>query len=488
MSSELPHPSNQMQMMPSMYPPGYPPWMFMQPPVSGPAASGAPPWPPQPFPPTSYWGPNTTQAMSPPPVAQDPATDHYTVDSLRRIYSNEDASIEIERVKVQRRQPNIQFPAGPPGPPAIAFPGFPPNFPPPPVSDSRSLVPFIGPQPPPQRRPPPRKHRKNRLNNQLVPAQPQASAPYPLPYYPAPYFSYVPYPYPYPCFSYPWSPATTESPPAKSSTDMKNDNNERLRQRSLPASPDSQRLESGTPCSIRDSISPEACRPLSSNAPSQISLNTESQGTDLAPSDSVSVGGYRNDSSRNAHNTSKDTAWMVEMQKHLASIDDLSETGDRSSFTTAQTDVPSPPSRRNKPKIAPIATKTYEDNEDDKCSTVSDNSSKSLKNAFRDLENSASAFKTQVETKTTKRPAPVLPTTVISTNSEDVDRRSSVASFHSARNVSDVVVAETDSTEILIATDTATADEVHYFLCTAIICISSTLIYPTNIIIYPYMH
>lgn len=453
-------------------PQGYNPWMGPppHPMMPGPWMQ---PWPPGQYPGPQPWMP--TQSVQTIGNVEDPKADEYMVNSLRRIYSNEDSSIEIERVKVQRRQPNISSQGGPP---ALTFPGYPHPFRAGPGA-VQSMVPVAGPQLPPQRRPPPRKHRKNRLNNELVPAQQVHPNSY-APYYPPPYMPYMPYPYPYPypCFNYMWPPTSQSvSPEMKSWEDSeksKTEDSPRSQQRSLPASPDSQRLDSGTTRSIRDSITPESGRPLSPNAPSQVSQITESQATDIGPSDSVSVGGYCKGNKTGPFKSlaNRESDWMVEMQRNLANIDTSSEAGDRSSFTTAPSDIASPPSRRNKLKESFDPKKPGID-ADDAISTMTDKSESDINLAFKDLEQSVGYFKDEISKETSKPTQQPTSTSVAgstgtnATQSNEIrevrpadgDGRSSTTSFHSTRNASDIVVAETDSTDIFVATDTATADE-----------------------------
>lgn len=450
------------QYPPIMSPPSYNQWMNGPPPQPG-------QWPTQW--PTQWQGekfPSINQWMI--PSGENPMTsgtknaqNEYMVDSMRSIYGNENSSIEIERVKVQRRQPgpNMSF-SGLPRPPYITNP-------------SNAIVSTTRPELPPVRRPPPRKHRKNKLNNEVM----QANAPnnsYPYPCYPPPFMPYAPYPYPYPypCFNYMWPPQTQSWHPDNnpwqnsSSNEVKNIEHANEQHISQQAMPDSLGIKSGTP--TRDSMSPEIGRPFSPNAPSQISQITESQSTDIGPSDSVSVGGYR----KGGSSGTKSTDWIIDAQISMENREDSSEHGDKISFTTAPSDIPSPPSRRSKKKVNSMNSKSENNDDDEVQSIISDKSSSDLNDAFRSLEISVDIFKSQVsvdapENETTTAPVKTDEERNISrggrTENEigikivNRERQSSSSSFHSIKLSSDIMV-ETDSTDIIIATDTATADEV----------------------------
>ncbi|XP_018026896.1 uncharacterized protein LOC108682269 [Hyalella azteca] len=437
------------QLVPSMYPTCFPPWPMMPTTTSGgPVAT----WPPPPFSAISPWVNPHMQGLQVQPKSQP---DHYTVDSMRRIYSNEDASIEIERVKVQRRQQTVQMH---PESPVLAFQYFPQHFPQM-MGSTTGIFPGFEPVPVPIIRPPPRKHRKNQLSKQLVPSQAVVPTSFPQPGYPypAPYFPCIPcpYPYPYPYFGYPalQTHSTPEPSTSVSVSDTKKIQNDSIQKRSLPAHPSTKRLESGTPRVVSDSISTNADRPVSPNAPSQVSVTNESLSTDIAPSDSVSMVGYKKGNDRKVQDMDKDSNWMLEMQKHLASIDALSEDGDRSSFTTAHSEAPTPPVRRQRFKKSLKQVSIDDISETTIDTSIPEKSSTNLKTAFVDLETSVDAFRTEVSSEVNVVPAALPPIDPKTKPEDEVGRSSSVVSYHSARNVPDVIDDMRDTTESLIATD-----------------------------------
>ncbi|KAK8750515.1 hypothetical protein OTU49_014878 [Cherax quadricarinatus] len=407
-------------MMPQQYPAhfypmvGYQgppqPWFPAHPPSGAPTQwSWSPPMGyPAPTPPWSTQQPASTMTTSTSTAAMP--SDEYTVDTLRRIYNDDDGRVEIQRVKVQRRHPdtgNLTFPATP---------------------DTMSVVP-VGSFPLNERRPPPRKNRRKQD------VQVMTAAPRPYPWYP--YMPCVPYPYPYPYYlgGCVWPPA---SPPVSPTSWSGNEGSDRTssRQDSIPATLDSQRLDSRISHPSRGSISPVSLRSPSPTGTSHL-MDIHS----LAPSDSVSVRGHKRESSlertlrgptpppRTKSRASSDSKpsdigktqeWILEMHRALGTtIDGASDATDKASFTTAPSDVvvykKIPPKRkRRKVKIDSISDKgsladqKELDNVSDRQSVESDMAfdessrlSSELTYAFRKLEKSVDVFKTKLSVECT---------------------------------------------------------------------------------------
>jgi len=411
---------------PQAMPPG--PWMNTWPGGNIPNMAGQQ-WPSEP---RSLNAPTTSKSNN-----------EYTVDSMRRIYNNTDASIEIERVKFQSKQPMNPTQANLMGPTMIPFPGIQPT-----AGVSNALVPMAGPQHRPERRPPPRKNRKNKSNNEV--AIPQQFYPHS---YPPPAMGYMPYPYAYPMpyFPYPWY------PPNWTSRDQHQD-----KSTSVTPTPDILRNDTRTPLSILDSTSDQS-RPLS-----------PAQSSDIAPSDSVSAGGYHK-----GNKTNSVPDWMIEMQKHLANVEESSEAADQSSFTTANSSItptptptpiptvtPTPPVRRSK-----LKNNTKDVNGAKTTLVTTDKSGTDLNYAFKKLEKSVDVFRNQVEEKISdimkEEDAPIiLPSTIAEIETEkqkESDRGSSSAEYVSVRNtpVDEIVKAGNDTAELLpMSTEISLADKV----------------------------
>jgi len=258
-----------------------------------------------------------------------PMEDSYTVDAIKRTYSNAGGAIEIQRVKVHRSAKEFQSGK------QLGYPVFDTGR-----NPEMSLVPAGAFGPLNERRPPPRKNRKKKQMQQQnqMPSGPQG------PYQWYPYSGYMPFSYPYPYSSYPF--------PGASETENSTEDNERSD--SIPISfDDSQRLDSQN-TTTRDSLSPD--RSFSRASSSQI---TEIQS--ITPSDSVSVRGYKREHSMEralmaptppprtrsrasedfpSSEISKTHDWMFEMQKALAAAEAQRSQADNmsdkaSSFTTA---------------------------------------------------------------------------------------------------------------------------------------------------------
>ncbi|XP_063599832.1 mucin-2-like [Penaeus indicus] len=389
--------------------PGYqgPPWF----PGQGPPPPWAASWsaPPMGFPaPPAAW--SSPQAMMPSSSTSTTAampSDEYTVDTMRRIYNDDDGRVEIQRVKVQRRPPDagaLPYPSGP---------------------EAMSVVP-VGSFPLNERRPPPRKKKQLQA---LQAAQGQG-----YPWYP--YMPCMPYPVPYPYYygGCMWSPGapTGHSVPAWSG----HDESERTssRQDSLPTTLDSQRLESRASDPLRGSISP-----VSQRSPSPAAGSHVTDAHSLAPSDSVSMRGYKRESSleralmcptppprtksrsaerKSSADVGKMQEWMVDMHKAILASGDGASDADKSSFATAPTDVDPykklPPRRKNRAaRLASLSERSslsdHKDMDDalEKRSITSIGSDDSLKlsseltYAFKKLEQSVDAFKTKVSSDST---------------------------------------------------------------------------------------
>ncbi|XP_068217181.1 mucin-2-like isoform X2 [Palaemon carinicauda] len=389
-------------------PPNYqggpqPPWMPGQlpPGVSGPWP--APPWgypgPPPGWSPTGAGG-----KLSPHSSTVPMPSDEYTVDTMRRIYNDDDGRIEIQRVKVQRR---------PPEGPAIMFT---------PESDSKSLVP-AGSTVLNERRPPPR---KNKIKRQMELMKSLHGQQGPYPWYP--YMPCMPYPYPHPYYYGGACMWPGGIPPPPMTPWAGSDDSERTtsRQESLPATIDSQRLESRVSVTSQNSHSPVFARSPSPAA------TTHS----ITPSDSISVRGYKAEdalsfSIRGPTPPPRKGRGSTDrkLRAIMAPSDDISEVGDKSSIITTSTDlVPyqRPPRRKRKNKLAGISDVSYLDQKDtdslsDRSSITSeitcDDSSRlnsEISYAFRKFEQSVDVFKSKVSVESTpvntppRSPSPII--------------------------------------------------------------------------------
>lgn len=397
--------------------------------------------------------------------------DHYTVDSMRRIYGNQDASIEIERVKVQRHQPvspsNLHWPQ---------------------MNQTRAVVPVSWSHLPPERRPPPRKHRKNKLNNELVRAMPPPNSCHNQ-CFPSPFMPYFPYPYPYPYFNYMWPPPTQSWPPMIQTWDqemhnsLQTDENHIKNVGSLPTSPESHKLESS---SNRDSISPVMGQPMpSSTQTSQVPMLVT---TGTAQTTSISVDGHCKNTMEKtcAEGLQSQDRVGMQLDNKIEKIDDDS-VSDKSSFTSATSNIPSPPRRRAKENNRFHNSLSQNIQKEER---HSEHLRSDLNNAFKNFEKSVDIFKTQLtldgssigialpsengQAKTSLIAASKFKETIGEINVQESkveeDHRSSTASFHSMKNASDVVLADTDSTDIFLPTDTTTGDEVGNFLRQLLYC------------------
>ncbi|KAG7163454.1 hypothetical protein Hamer_G004603 [Homarus americanus] len=393
------------------------------------SSSGAPtPWawsPPMGYPaPTPAWSTQqTAPTMTTSSSTAAAPSDEYTVDTLRRIYNDDDGRVEIQRVKVQRRHQeagSIPFPASPEV--MRVVPAGP---------ESMSVVP-VGSFPLNERRPPPRKN-KRKQQMQVMPSTPGQTGPYPW----YPYMPCVPYPYPYPYYfgGCMWP---SGAPAASTASWSGHDESERTssRQDSIPATLDSQRLESRASHPSRDSISP-----VSQRSPSPTAASHLTDIHSIAPSDSVSVRGHKRESSLEralrgptppprtksrassefkSSDVGKTQEWILEMHRALGTTaDGASDVTDKSSFTTAPSDVvvykKIPPKRkRRKVKIDSLSDRDYLgdqkdlDNISDRHSVASDMTfdessrlSSELTYAFRKLEKSVDVFKTKISVDST---------------------------------------------------------------------------------------
>ncbi|XP_047486562.1 LOW QUALITY PROTEIN: nascent polypeptide-associated complex subunit alpha, muscle-specific form-like [Penaeus chinensis] len=391
--------------------PGYqgPPWF----PGQGPPPPWAASWsaPPMGFPaPPAAW--SSPQSMMPPSTTNTTAalpSDEYTVDTMRRIYNDDDGRVEIQRVKVQRRPPD----AG-----ALTYPSGP---------EAMSVVP-VGSFPLNERRPPPRKKKQLQA---LQAAQGQG-----YPWYP--YMPCMPYPVPYPYYygGCMWSPGAPSGHMGSAPAWSGHDESERTssRQDSLPTTLDSQRLESRTSDPLRGSISP-----VSQRSPSPAAGSHVTDAHSIAPSDSVSMRGYKRESSleralmcptppprtksrsaerKSSADVGKMQEWMFDMHKAILASNDGASDADKSSFATAPTDVDPykklPPRRKNRAaRLANLSERSSLSDQKDmddaleKRSITSIGSDDSLKlsseltYAFKKLEQSVDAFKTRVSSDST---------------------------------------------------------------------------------------
>lgn len=395
------------------------PW-FPGHPATGVPTPWAPSWsPPMGYPaPTPPWSTQQTASTATTTSSTAPIpSDEYTVDTLRRVYKDDDGRVEIQRVKVQRRHPDTGALALPTGPEAM------------------SVVP-VGNVSVNERRPPPRKNRRKQQMQMVTPGPGQAPGPYPW----YPYMPCMPYPYPYPYYfgGCMWPPGV---PAASVASWSGNDESERAssRQDSLPATLDSQRLESR--------ISPPSHVTHRTPSPAAASHVTDTHS--IAPSDSVSVRGRKRETSLEralrgptppprtksrastefkSSDVGKTQEWILEMHQALGTApgDVASDLTDKSSVTSAPSDVvvykKIPPKRkRRKVKMGSISDKDSVidqkdiDNISDRQSVVSDVTfdessrlSSELNYAFRKLERSVDAFKTEVSVESTpvQSPAP----------------------------------------------------------------------------------
>ncbi|XP_064112561.1 mucin-2-like isoform X1 [Macrobrachium nipponense] len=379
-----------------------PPWIPGQLP---PGVSG--PWPPPwayPGPPPG-WSPTASGGKISPHSSTVPMpSDEYTVDTMRRIYNDDDGRIEIQRVKVQRRQPE--------GSAAVMFP---------PPGDPKSLVP-VGSFPLNEKRPPPRKNKMKRQMELMKSLQGQQGS---YPWYP--YMPCMPYPYPYPYYYGGGCVWPGGMPPPPLTPWPGSDDSERTtsRQESLPATLDSQRLESRVSVTSNNSHSP-----IFQRSPSP-AATTHS----IAPSDSISVCGYKAEDSmsfsirgptppprRSRGPTDK------KLRAIMAPSDDVSDAGDKISIITTSTDIvpyQKPPRRKRKSKMASISDVSYLDQKD--IDSLSDRSSiaseitcddsrlnSELSYAFQKFEKSVDVFKSKVSVESTpvntppRSPSPII--------------------------------------------------------------------------------
>lgn len=324
------------------------------------------------------------------------ASDEYTVDTLRRVFKDDDGRVEIQRVKVQRRNPE-------PGAVTVAGP------------EAMSVVP-VGTFPLNERRPPPR---KNRRKQEIHVTAVGPAGPYPW----YPYMPYMPYPYPYPYY-FPggcvWPPGATSD---TFSSWSGNDESEGASSHQDSAL-NSQRLESRVSHLSRDSFPDHR-----STSPAAASHITDTHS--IAPSDSVSVRGRKRETSLERallgptppprtksrassslgckSDAGKTQEWMLEMQRALRSSGDVSV---KAPATGSLRDVSSdaiykkiPPIRkRRKMKADDMSSKSsitdLKDIDDlsERQSAVSDVAfddsrlSPELNYAFRKLERSVEAF------------------------------------------------------------------------------------------------
>lgn len=377
---------------------------FVPHPSSGVPGQWSPSWhPPMGYPtPTPPWSGQQTPSTTSATTTVTPASDEYTVDTLRRIYKDDDGRVEIQRVKVQRRQPEN-------GAVSLTGPG------------AMSVVP-VGAISRNDRRPPPRKHRRK----QDIPMA--AMGPMgPYPWYP--YMSYMPYPYPYPYYfgGCMWP---SGAPTGSISTWSGNEDSEAVSSHQDSAL-NSQRLESRVSHLSGDSL-PSALHRASS--PAAASHITESHS--IAPSDSVSVRGRKRETSLErallgptppprtksrasssldckSDHVGKTQEWMLEMQRALRTGSDVAvKADDNSALKSDQNEVyrKIPPVRkRRKIKAADMSDQSSMtglkevDDVSEQQSVISeatfDDSSRlssELNYAFRKLERSVDAFRTEI--------------------------------------------------------------------------------------------
>ncbi|XP_050723776.1 mucin-17-like isoform X2 [Eriocheir sinensis] len=382
---------------------GSPQAWFPPHPSTGVPATWSPSWrPPMGYPaPTPPWAAQQAPSTSIASTAKGTgASDEYTVDTLRRVFKDDDGRVEIQRVKVQRRNPE-------PGAVTVASP------------EAMSVVP-VGTFPLNERRPPPR---RNRRKPEIHVTAMGPAGPYPW----YPYMPYMPYPYPYPYY-FPggcvWpSGATSDT----FSTWSGNDESEGASSHQDSAL-NSQRLESRVSHLSRDSFPSHR-----STSPAAASHITDTHS--IAPSDSVSVRGRKRETSLERallgptppprtksrassslgckSDAGKTQEWMLEMQRALRASGDVSV---KAPATGSLRDVSSdviykkiPPIRkRRKMKADDMSSKSsitdLKDIDDlsERQSAVSDVAfddsrlSPELNYAFRKLERSVEAFRHEI--------------------------------------------------------------------------------------------
>ncbi|KAK3849560.1 hypothetical protein Pcinc_043691 [Petrolisthes cinctipes] len=383
--------------------------------------------------PISSITPNTTDASS-----NVLPQDEYTVDTLRRVYNDNDGRVEIQRVKVLRRHQKHQHhqQESPGGVPLGVVPAGP---------EVMSVVPITS-FPLNERRPPPRKNRKTQLPavhlvsstaSSTQPQQPPGTTGGPYPWYPS-YMPYMPYPYPYPyymggCVWPPCMPQQQQQQQQQQTSSLSNwsggNESERTcsRQGSLPATMDSQRLDS------------RASHPSHSSLAHSPSPSHTTDLHSLAPSDSVSMRGLkghlvleqvlrgptppprarsRASSNFKSSEVGKTPEWMIGLQQAFATRADVASEGN-TSFKTAPSDViiykKIPPARKRRKKKRDNLSGSRDDMESisDIQSVVSDVTfdesiklSSELTYAFRKLERSVDAFKTEISIDSSSSPLP----------------------------------------------------------------------------------
>ncbi|KAK7072222.1 hypothetical protein SK128_025859 [Halocaridina rubra] len=347
-------------------------------------------------------------------------SDEYTVDTLRRIYNDDDGRVEIQRVKVQRRQPEASGASLPVGPEAM------------------SLVP-VGNFPLNERRPPPR---KNKIKRQMQLMQALQGQQGPYPWYP--YMPCMPFPYPYPYYyggGCMWPPSIV-SPPMSPWPGSDDSERTTSQQESLPTTLDSQHFESRVSAPSRNSLSP----------------SPSAAGHSTVPSDSASRVGYRDEESLKLairgptpppRSKSRASVERRAARALMAPSDTLSDAGDRNSLPSTSTDtVPYqklPPRRRNRASktvsLSDKSSSVYQKDIDtlsDRLSVTSDMTgddpsrlSSELNYAFKKFEQSVDVFKTKVSVDSTpiNTPPPSPPPMIV----------------HSTDNMRDVDIIKSDS-------------------------------------------
>ncbi|MPC15184.1 hypothetical protein E2C01_007968 [Portunus trituberculatus] len=379
---------------------------FVPHPSSGVPSQWSPSWhPPMGYPaPTPPWSGQQTPSTTSTATTVAPASDEYTVDTLRRIYKDDDGRVEIQRVKVQRRPPDS-------GAVSLAGP------------EAMSVVP-VGAISRNERRPPPRKHRR-KPDIPMTAMGPMG----PYPWYP--YMPYMPYPYPYPYYfgNCMWP---SGAPSGSISTWSGNEDSEAVSSHQDSAL-NSQRLESRVSHLSGDSLPSALHRASSPTAASHI---TESHS--IAPSDSVSVRGRKRETSLErallgptppprtksrasssldckSDHVGKTQEWMLEMQRALRTGSDVAvKADDNSALRSDQNEVyrKIPPVRkRRRNKAADMSDQSSMsglkevDDVSEQQSVISeatfDDSSRlspELTYAFRKLERSVDAFRTEIAT------------------------------------------------------------------------------------------
>ncbi|KAG0711019.1 hypothetical protein GWK47_021591 [Chionoecetes opilio] len=372
-------------------------------------------FPPHPSPVPGPWSPSWRPPMgypapTPPwPAQHTPSTapsDEYTVDTLRRIYKDDDGRVEIQRVKVQRRPPES-------GAVTLSAP------------EAMSVVP-VGALARNERRPPPRKHRRK---PEIQAAAVGPTRPYPW----YPYMPCMPYPYPYPYYlaGCAWPPGA----PSDSVSSWSGHQESQALSSHQDSACNSQRLESRA---SRDALPSLLYRSSSPAAASHITDHITDTHS-LAPSDSVSVrGGRRRETSMEralrgptppprtrsrapsslggkSEDAGKTQEWMLEMQRALRPPGDAAvRGGDKGAPRTDHTEAYKriPPVRKRRKFRAGMSGLSGQssltdlkdaDDVSEIQSVVSDarfdESSKlssELNYAFRKFERSVDAFKTEI--------------------------------------------------------------------------------------------